>query len=77
MAMSINNYIYAAAPLLCDPINVPHDHEIRRVVGNIGKAGIALLIPPSNPLHRKPKLNDWNLINHTDFDGKAEKEIAR
>jgi hypothetical protein len=72
LAMSIDNSIYVAAPLLCDPLERPHPHEIRRIVGNIGKAGLAFLIPPTNPLSRKAKPNEWDLINHLTFDGKAE-----
>lgn len=77
LAMSIDNSIYVAAPLLCDPIERPHQHEVRRVVGNIGKAGIAFLIPPTNPLVRKPKPNQWDLVNHFPYDGKAENSFER
>jgi hypothetical protein len=72
LAMSIDNSIYVAAPLLCDPLERPHQHEIRRIVGNIGKAGLAFLIPPTNPLMRKAKANEWDLVNHLKFDGKAQ-----
>jgi hypothetical protein len=72
MAISFSNHIYAAAPLLCDPFEIPHPHEVRRVIGNIGKAGLALLIPAANPLHRKPEIDKWGLINHEYFTGNAE-----
>lgn len=72
MAMSSGNSIYVAAPLLCDPYEVPEPYEIRRVVGNVGRAGIAMLIPPQNPRVREPKLESWNLINHADFNGTTE-----
>ena len=47
MAMSIENSIYVAAPLLSDPTNTYRDNTIKRVVGNVGKPGIAMMIPPS------------------------------
>lgn len=72
MALSSGNSIYVAAPLLCDPYEVPEPYEIRRVVGNVGRAGIAMLIPPQNPRVREPKLESWNLINHADFNGTTE-----
>ena len=49
MAISTADSIFVAAPLLCDPSIHPEPHEVRRVVGNIGRAGLALLIPPNGP----------------------------
>ncbi|MCJ1361903.1 hypothetical protein MMC16_001004 [Acarospora aff. strigata] len=72
MAMSSGNSIFVAAPLLCDPSEVPGPCEIRRIIGNVGRAGIAMLIPPQDPLVREPKLESWNLINHAEFDGTTE-----
>jgi hypothetical protein len=72
MAMSTGNSIFVAAPLLCDPAEAPLPHEIRRVVGNIGRAGINMLIPPQNPKTVKLKPETWSLINHSKFDGKIE-----
>jgi len=34
---------------LCDPSEVPAPYEVRRVIGNVGGAGIAMLIPPEDP----------------------------
>ena len=45
-AMSSRNSIFVAAPLLDDPGQGGKENEIRRVVGNIGRAGIAMMIPP-------------------------------
>jgi hypothetical protein len=69
MAISSGDSIFIAAPMLCDPYEVPKGREIRRVVGNIGRAGMALLIPPAVPRIRKPRLEDWRLINHAHWDG--------
>jgi hypothetical protein len=72
MAMSLDKSIYIAAPLLCDSVDVPHNHEIRRVAGNFGKAGLAFLIPLKNPLSRSSKAKEWDLANHAPFEGDAE-----
>ncbi|KAH7395409.1 hypothetical protein BKA64DRAFT_643248 [Cadophora sp. MPI-SDFR-AT-0126] len=72
MAMSTGNSIFVSAPLLCDPSEAPLPHEVRRVVGNIGRAGIAMLIPPQNPKITTFKPETWSLINHSMFDGKIE-----
>ena len=72
MAVSSRDSIFVAAPLLCDPFEEPHDQEIRRVLGNIGKPGIALLVPPHAPRIKPPDKKNWNLINLHDYDGEED-----
>jgi hypothetical protein len=71
-AMSSGNSLYVAGSLLCDPHEEPGPSEIRRVVGNIGRAGITFLIPPPDLKQREPNPEKWIAINHYPFDGKAE-----
>ena len=71
-ALSSGNSIYVAAPLLCDPHEMPLEREVRRVVGNIGRPGLAFLIPPTEPKIRKLNNESWMHINHAPFDGKIE-----
>ena len=71
MAMSIGDSIYVSAPLLCDPSEEPEAYELKRVTGNIGRAGVAFMIPPMNPQIKKPSSGNWRVINHHHFDGKA------
>lgn len=68
MAMSSGDSLYIATPLLSDPAN-QLDSKITRIRGNVGRAGIALLIPPDQPRTREIDPKDWNLINHDEFDG--------
>jgi hypothetical protein len=72
MAVSSGDSLYIAAPLLCDPATYLLPSDIRRVIGNIGRAGLALLIPPKNPEIRRPDPNMWKVINHEKFEGKLE-----
>ena len=72
IAISAGDSIYVAAPLLCDPSIQPEPHEVRRIVGNIGRAGLALLIPPTGPKVKQPAVESYQLINHNPFDGKFE-----
>lgn len=72
MAISIGDSLYVAAPLLSDPAASLAPYELRRVIGNIGRAGLALLIPPKNPLVRSPDSGMWSVVNHEMFDGKLE-----
>lgn len=72
MAMSSGDSIFVAAQLICDPYQDPQESELRRILGNVGRAGINLLIPPQAPMIAEVNLGDWNVINHTEFDGKPE-----
>ena len=38
-------------------------------MGNIGRPGIALLVPPAAPRIKAHDINTWNLINDIEFDG--------
>ena len=71
MAMAAGDSIYIASSLLCDPFasfGLPN-YELRRVRGNIGRAGIGLMIPPRTPEIREFDQNRWRFVNHFDFDG--------
>ena len=72
MAVSSEDSLYIATPLLCDPATDMKPYDLRRVMGNIGRAGLALLIPPQRPQIRKPEIEQWNVINHEPFEGQLE-----
>ena len=67
-AKSSGNSIFVSAALLSDLGEIPEVYEVLRVVGNIGRAGIAMLIRPQDPRIRKPEIESWHLINHARFD---------
>ena len=69
MAVSSRNSIFIAGALLSDPAKVVKGPDIRRVVGNVGKPGITLLVSPQNPLV-KPPSRDFRVITHADYDYK-------
>jgi hypothetical protein len=71
-AMSSGNSIYVTSVLLKDPTETPNMVDIRRIVGNIGQAGISFLVPPPEPKTRGLEMDNWMQINHRKFDGKAE-----
>ena len=70
-AISSENSLFVAAPLLDDPSEGGDEIYIKRVIGNIGRAGMALLLPPQDPQIRKPQLENWRLVNHAPFDGQS------
>lgn len=72
MAIASGDSLYVAAQLLCDPAAHVKPYEIHRVVGNIGRAGLAFLIPPQNPMVRQVESESWTMVNHEPFNGKLE-----
>ena len=71
-AMSSSNSLFVAAPLLNDPSQRCNDRVVLRVAGNIGRAGVAMLIAPQDPRTRKLESDTWESISHAPFDGKIE-----
>jgi hypothetical protein len=70
MAISSGDSLFIAAPLLSDPsIKQRGNHKIRHVMGNIGRAGTALLQAPNNPKIRKIGVEQWTYISGEDWDG--------
>ena len=72
MAVSAGDSIYVAAPVLCDPAVRTKPHEVRRIVGNVGRPGLAFLIPPSSPRMKQIDLHTYRVINHNPYDGNLE-----
>ena len=71
LAISSGNSLYVARCLLQDPCQSPSFTMIDRVVGTVGKSGMALLIHPQLPRMR-PATHDYALVNHHAFDGNSE-----
>ena len=72
MAMSSGDSIYASVALLNDPSDNSHSQDIARIRGNIGRPGIAYLVPPRDPLIKKPAMNEWPHISRENFDGQIK-----
>jgi hypothetical protein len=72
MAISSGNSIFVAASLCKDPWLNSYSSAgiVYRYVGNVGKAGVILLVPPAAPRIRQLDPASWKLINHDAFDGK-------
>ena len=67
MAVSSRNSIFVAAIILSDPAHASEGPSIRRLVGNIGKPGITLLVPPPNLLIKSPD-RDFRAVRHAKYD---------
>ncbi|KAL5313167.1 hypothetical protein ACEPPN_018900 [Leptodophora sp. 'Broadleaf-Isolate-01'] len=70
ICLSSGSSLYVAEALLRDPWIRANQGQIRRLTGNIGRAGLTLMVPPANPRVCKFDPESWQLINHSKFDGK-------
>ena len=70
MAISSPDSIYVSAWLVCDPAERQPASAICRLHGNVGKAGLILLVPPADPQTLDPGIDNWKIIDREDlFDG--------
>jgi hypothetical protein len=72
IAISSRNSIFASSLLHHDPSSLEHVDNISRVVGNVGKTGMVLMVAPQAPRLRKVQLDNFRLVSHAPFDGKSE-----
>lgn len=70
--MSCDNSLFVASQLLIDPGSTLPEIPVKRIHGNIGKSGISILVPPTNPRISQTETENWNVINHAKFDGKLQ-----
>lgn len=70
-ALSTGNSIFVYGALLSDPAEHVEAYELRRLHGNIGRPGIALMISPTHPRVRASNDENWRVINHDAFDSTA------
>lgn len=68
VALCSDNSIFVAGILLSDPATTNLGMSIRHLIGNVGHAGMVLMISPSDPSTRSPTY-DASMINHKLYDG--------
>lgn len=71
MAMSSGDSLFIGDALLEDPIESAGE-TVQHVAGNIGRAGIAFLVPPVDLMIKKPSISDWPQLNRNKFDGELK-----
>ena len=81
MAISSGNSIYVADALLRDPVEScissgMGKHGITRILGNLDRPGVVMLVPPQAPLVRAEEPDSWRLVNHNLFDNKLEESFT-
>lgn len=68
-ALSSGDSIFVYSALLADPTVEPSRLHIKRVLGNLGRPGMAFLVSPAKPRLKEYNLASWHLVNHFPFDG--------
>ncbi|KAI1743886.1 hypothetical protein F4680DRAFT_444581 [Xylaria scruposa] len=65
--------LYIASCLLRDPADRLNMPPIQRYTGNIGKAGMALMVPPNEPeIRRYDLIDEWYQYDHNVYTGVME-----
>ena len=70
-AIASGNSIFVIEALMSDPFENVAAYSVRRIVGNIGRTGICLLVAPVEPKIRSLG-NEYNLVEHAIYDGQRE-----
>jgi hypothetical protein len=79
-AMCYSTSIFVASSMLSDPINATLSDEnsfVKRIIGNVGKPGLAFLIAPPNPRKRALDYGSWHVVAHEPFDGTAQDNFQK
>ena len=73
MAISSADSIYVSQQLLHAPTYKSlSEFSVRRVVGNVGRIGLSLLMPPPDPRILSVDSERWKNVQHMEFDGIAK-----
>ncbi|KAH8659209.1 hypothetical protein BGZ60DRAFT_120559 [Tricladium varicosporioides] len=72
MAVASENSIFVATPLLRDPAEECVTYGVQRILGNVGRSGIAFLFPPDNPKIKEWDFGFYQVVRHDEFDGRLD-----
>ena len=70
-AIASGNSIFVIGALMSDPFEDVAAYSVRRIVGNIGRTGICMLVAPVEPRIRSLG-NEYNLVEHAIYNGQRE-----
>ena len=71
LAIASGNSIFVIGALISDPFEKLAGSFVKRIIGNIGRTGICMLVAPFEPKIR-PLGDAYNLVEHATYDGKRE-----
>ncbi|TLD27937.1 hypothetical protein E2P81_ATG06283 [Venturia nashicola] len=76
-ALSSGDSMYISEKLFRDPWDKVEPYKFKHILGNVGRTGITMLIPPQSPMVKKLEPGAWNVINNVAFNGVAENHFDR
>ena len=71
LAIASGNSIFVISIMVSDPFEDTPETSVKRIIGNIGRTGICMLVAPFEPKIR-PLGDQYNLVEHAVNDGKRE-----
>ena len=71
LAIASGNSIFVIDAIISDPFETLAGNSVKRIIGNIGRTGICMMVAPFKPKIR-PLGNQYNLVEHAVYDGKRE-----
>ncbi|KAI6082499.1 hypothetical protein F4821DRAFT_214564 [Hypoxylon rubiginosum] len=70
IALSSGNSLFVLSRILADPFAERPEYSVTRIIGNVGRAGISLLVPPAaGPLTRSLS-SSVRAVSYAAFDGR-------
>ena len=71
LAIASGNSIFVIDAIISDPFETLAANSVKRIIGNVGRTGICMMVAPFEPKIR-PLGNQYNLVEHAVYDGKRE-----
>jgi hypothetical protein len=71
-ALSSSNSIFVSSRLLTDPSTNVADNAVTHIIGNVGRPGLSLLIPPATGALVRSLSSSYRAVSYEPFDGKQE-----
>ncbi|KAI8634936.1 hypothetical protein F5Y19DRAFT_485897, partial [Xylariaceae sp. FL1651] len=76
-ALCVGDSIYAVSELFNDPYRRCQAHTLKHIIGNVGRPGITLLVPPGDPMVREVDPGAWKRADYKPFDGVAQDSFSK
>lgn len=72
IALSSGNSLFVSTRLLTDPYDEVAESSVTRIVGNVGRPGVNLLIPPAASPLARPLSTSFRAVTYAPFNGRRE-----
>lgn len=69
IALSAGSSLFVLSKILTDPFVEKPDYSVTRIIGNVGRAGISLLVPPAAGPLTRPLSSSIRAVDYAEYDG--------